>query len=189
MDALKDKILKHGKVLSPTILKVDTFLNHQIDPALMHDIGREFAEHFKNHGVTKILTIEASGIAIAVMTGLHMNLDVIFAKKHEALNLESEVYTASVFSHTKSKEYLIKVEKKLISPTDNILIIDDFLANGRAALGLANIVESATASVAGIGIVIEKAFQDGGKLLREQWYDLYSLAVIKSLEKDGVVFG
>ncbi len=188
MQKLKDRILKDGNALSSTILKVDTFLNHGIDPELLSDMGREFADYFNDRGITKILTIEASGIAIAVMTGLHMGVPVVFAKKHEALNLDFDLYTSSVFSHTKNKEYIIKVATKLISPEDNVLIIDDFLANGLAALGLIDITEQAGATVAGIGIAIEKAFQKGGKLIRDKGYDLYSLAVIASMGEDGVVF-
>jgi len=184
--ALKDKIMAHGKALSPKILKVDTFLNHQMDPHLMNDIGKEFAEYFKGRGATKILTIEASGIAMACMTGLHMDLNVIFAKKHEALNLDKDIYTSKVFSHTKNKEYIIKVATKLIDKSDKVLIIDDFLANGLAALGLVEIVKQAGATVVGVGMVIEKAFQRGGKLLRDQGYDVFSLAIVESLE-DGKI--
>ncbi len=189
MDALKNKIAKDGEVLSPTILKVDTFLNHGIDPNLLNNMGKEFASYFAEHGVTKILTIEASGIAIAVMAGLHMNVPVVFAKKHEALNLDSAVFTSKVFSHTKAKEYIIKVAKKLLSPDDKVLIIDDFLANGLAALGLIDIVEQSGATVEGIGIAIEKAFQSGGKIIRDKGYDLYSLAIIESMDDGEVVFG
>ena len=186
MQTLKDRILKSGKALSPKILKVDTFLNHQMDPGLMSDIGKEFAEYFADHGATKVLTLEASGIAMACMTGLHMNLHVIFAKKHEALNLDADIYTSKVFSHTKNKEYIIKVAKKLLCEDDRVLIIDDFLANGVAALGLVEIVEQAGAKVVGLGMVIEKAFQKGGKLLRDKGYDLKSLAIVQSLE-DGKI--
>ena len=189
MDALKNKIVKDGVVKSPTILKVDTFLNHQIDPKLLDRMGEHFARYFGGRGITKILTIEASGIAIACFAALHMNIDVIFAKKHEALNLDADIYTAKVFSHTKSKEYIIKVAKKLLTPDDKVLIIDDFLANGLAALGLIDIVEQSGAAVEGIGIAIEKAFQSGGKIIRDKGYDLYSLAIIESMEDGEVVFG
>lgn len=182
MQVLKDRIMSCGQALSPKILKVDTFLNHQMDPALMNEIGKEFASYFKDVKPTKILTIEASGIAMACMTGLHLGVDVIFAKKHEALNLDKDIYTSKVFSHTKSKEYIIKVATKLINKEDNILIIDDFLANGLAALGLLGIVEQAGAKVAGVGMVIEKAFQSGGKILRDKGYDVKSLAIVESLE-------
>lgn len=186
MQALKDRILSDGRALSPKILKVDTFLNHQIDPVLMNDIGKEFCKYFKEHNVTKILTIEASGIAMACMTGLHMGVDVIFAKKHEALNLDKDVYTSKVFSHTKNKEYIIKVETKFLQKDDRVLIIDDFLANGLAALGLADIVSQAGAETVGVGIVIEKFFQRGGRLLRDKGFDVKSLAIVESLE-NGVI--
>ena len=188
MKALEEKIKKYGNVVSPTILKVDTFLNHQMDPGFISEIGNEFNKYYLNHGVTKILTIEASGISIACMTGLHMQVDVVFAKKHEALNLDKEIYTSKVFSHTKNKEYIIKVAKKLINKNDKVLIIDDILANGLAALGLADIVKQAGAEVVGIGIVIEKAFQKGGKLLRQQGYDLKSLVIVESLDNGEIKF-
>ena len=186
MQVLKDRILSSGTAPSPKILKVDTFLNHQMDPQLMSDIGEEFSEYFKDRGVTKILTLEASGIAMACMTGYHMHVNVIFAKKHEALNLDNDIYTSKVFSHTKNKEYIIKVATKLLDSQDRVLIIDDFLANGVAALGLVDIVEQAGATVVGVGMVIEKAFQKGGRLLREKGYDLFSLAIVQSLE-DGKI--
>lgn len=188
MKILKERIQKDGVALTDRILKVDSFINHQIDPQLMYEIGEEFAEYFKKYNITKVLTIEASGISMAVMTGLHLKVPVVFAKKHEALNLDKDLYLSKVFSFTKNKEYLIKVSKHYIDATDNVLIIDDFLANGKAAIGLADIVKQAEAKVCGIGIVIEKDFQDGGKILREQGFDVKSLAIIESLCDGNVSF-
>ena len=168
MKLLKEKIKQDGVVLSDSILKVDSFLNHQIDPVLMKEIGDEFVKRFQNEKITKILTIESSGISPAVMAGLNLGVNVIFARKRKSLTLVDELYTASVHSFTKNVTNEIAVSKRFINENDHVLVIDDFLANGQAALGLLDIVEQAGASVAGIGIVIEKAFQDGGKLLRNK---------------------
>ena len=188
MKILKDRIKKDGVAISNKILKVDSFINHQIDPQLMYDIGDEFARYFKKYSITKVLTIEASGISMAVMTGLHLKVPVIFAKKHEALNLDNDLYLSKVFSFTKNKEYLIKVSKNYINKADKVLIIDDFLANGKAAIGLVDIVKQAGATVCGIGIVIEKDFQAGGQILRDKGYDVKSLAIIESLKDGNVSF-
>lgn len=188
MRLLEEKIIKEGSALSSEVLKVDTFLNHQLDPVLMHEIGKEFAKRFKSAGITKILTIESSGIAPAVMAGLEMNIPVVFARKKKSLTLQDDLYTASVYSFTKREENKISVGHKFLESNDVILIIDDFLAKGQAAFGLIDIVEQANAEVAGIGIVIEKAFQDGGSLLREKGYKVESLARIQSLEQGEVTF-
>lgn len=188
MDMLIEKIKSEGIVLSPTVLKVDSFLNHQIDPQLMHEVGKEFADRFSRSGITKILTIESSGIAPAVMAGLHLNTPVVFARKRKSLTLVNDLITASVYSFTKEETSEISVSKKYLSEKDNVLIIDDFLANGQAALGLADIAKKAGSGIAGIGIVIEKGFQNGGQLLREKGFRVESLAIIDSLENGMISF-
>lgn len=187
MQLLKEKIRKEGKVVSNQILKVDAFLNHQIDPILMQEIGKEFAKRFRNAGITKIVTIESSGIAPAMMTALMMNVKAVFARKSKSLTLQ-HVYTAKVYSFTKQETNEIAIGQDHLAADDRVLIIDDFLANGQAALGLINVVEQAGATVAGIGIVIEKAFQEGGEKLRETGLHVESLAKITSLENGMVTF-
>jgi len=188
MELLQNKIITEGKVLSDNVLKVDAFLNHQIDPKLMEAIGKEFALRFSHTPVTKILTIESSGIAPAVMTGLYMNVPVIFARKRKSLTLTENLLTASVYSFTKNESNEISVSGSFIEKNDHVLILDDFLANGQAALGLIDIVRQAGANVSGIGIVIEKAFQEGGAQLREQGFKVESLARIESLKNKQVEF-
>lgn len=188
MKMLIEKIKKEGTVLSSSVLKVDSFLNHQIDPQLMDEIGKEFAGRFAHCGITKILTIESSGIAPAVMTGLKLNVPVVFARKRKSLTLVNDLITASIYSFTKEENSEISVSSHYLSEEDKVLIIDDFLANGQAALGLAEIANKAKATVAGIGIVIEKGFQDGGSLLRDKGYTVESLAIISSLENGLVRF-
>ncbi|ANU14924.1 Xanthine phosphoribosyltransferase [Planococcus halocryophilus Or1] len=188
MKKLQDKILSDGKVLSESVLKVDSFLNHQIDPPLMQAIGEEFALRFKNEGITKILTIESSGIAPAMMTGLVLGVPAVFARKRKSLTLIDHMYTASVHSFTKNETNDISVSKDFINKDDVVLILDDFLANGQAALGLLDIVEQAGAKLAGIGIVIEKGFQPGGALLRDKGIRVETLAHIASLENGQVTF-
>lgn len=186
MYALEQKILAEGIVLSDKVLKVDSFLNHQIDPVLMQLIGQEFARRFKDTGITKIITIEASGIAPAVMAGLELGVPVIFARKYQSLTLKDDLYRSKVFSFTKQTESTIAISNKHINADDKALVIDDFLANGQAALGLVDLIHQANAEVVGIGIVIEKSFQTGRDLLIEQGYRVESLARVKSLT-DGVV--
>jgi xanthine phosphoribosyltransferase len=188
MELLKNKIEQEGIVLSDTVLKVDSFLNHQIDPNLMLEIGKEFSKRFANKGITKVLTIESSGIAPSVFAGLELGVPVVFARKRKSLTLINDLLTSSVHSFTKGETNEISVSNKYINENDVVLIIDDFLANGQAALGLIDIVEQANATVAGIGIVIEKGFQDGGKQLREKGYVVESLAIISSLENGKVSF-
>jgi len=186
--ALEQKILSEGIVLSDKVLKVDAFLNHQIDPVLMQQIGKEFAARFKDAGITKIITIEASGIAPAVMAGLELGVPVIFARKYQSLTLKDDLYRSKVFSFTKQIESTIAISNKHISASDKALVIDDFLANGQAALGLADLIHQAKAEVVGIGIVIEKSFQPGRQLLLDKGYRVESLARIKSLENGAVEF-
>ena len=188
MQALEQKILAEGIVLSEEVLKVDSFLNHQIDPVMMQQVGQEFARLFKDAGITKIITIEASGIAPAVMAGLELGVPVIFARKYQSLTLKDDLYRSKVFSFTKQIESTIAISKKHINATDKVLVIDDFLANGQAALGLADLIHQAEATVVGIGIVIEKSFQPGREFLIDKGYRVESLARVKSLANGTVEF-
>ncbi|WP_099159953.1 xanthine phosphoribosyltransferase [Virgibacillus ndiopensis] len=188
MEHLKQKILREGKVLPGNVLKVDSFLNHQIDPVLMQHIGEEFAMSFTETGVTKILTLESSGIAPAMMTGLKLGVPVVFARKRKSLTLIDHLYSAKVYSYTKNETSEISASKDYISNEDVVLIMDDFLANGQAVLGLLEIVEQAGASLAGVGIVIEKGFQDGGRIVRERGIRLKALTTITSLTDGNVTF-
>jgi xanthine phosphoribosyltransferase len=188
VEALKQKIRDEGIVLSEQVLKVDAFLNHQIDPALMQLIGHEFAQRFAGQGITKIVTIEASGIAPAIMAGLELGVPVIFARKYKSLTLKDDLYTAKVFSFTKQTESTIAISAKHLSATDHVLVIDDFLANGHAAKALIDLIGQAGASIAGIGVVIEKSFQSGRAELDSQGYRVESLARIASLKAGRVSF-
>jgi xanthine phosphoribosyltransferase len=188
MDALKEKICKDGLVLSDTVLKVDSFLNHQVDPQLMKAIGEEFASRFSHQPITKVLTIESSGIAPGIMAALELGVPMIFARKRQSLTLSNDILSSKVYSFTKQEENTISISNKYIQEGDKVLIIDDFLANGQAALGLIELVEKAGAQIAGIGIVIEKSFQDGGRLLREKGFRVESLAEIESLEAGRISF-
>ncbi|WP_251545438.1 xanthine phosphoribosyltransferase [Limosilactobacillus caecicola] len=188
MQELKEKIEKYGTVLPGNVLKVDAFLNHQVDTDLMYRVGQEFAKHFADQGITQIWTVESSGIAPAVMTGLAMHLPVIFARKHKSLTLNNNMYTADVYSYTKKTTNRISISKKYVDPNAKVLLIDDFLANGQAVEGMMEIADQAGVEVAGAGIVIEKSFQPGGKELRDKGVEVYSLAQIKSLDDGHVEF-
>lgn len=188
MKLLKEKIVQHGKVLSENVLKVDTFLNHQIDPVLMQAIGEEFATRYKDAGITKIVTIESSGIAPSMFAALTLGVSVVFARKRKSLTLSDNLYTSKVHSFTKNETNDISISKDFISSDDVVLIIDDFLANGQAVLGLLDIVEQVGATTAGVGIVIEKGFQTGGALVRDLGVRVDSLANIKSLANGKVEF-
>ncbi|MEJ6399620.1 xanthine phosphoribosyltransferase [Nicoliella lavandulae] len=188
MKLLEDRIKKEGTVLSDDVLKVDRFLNHQVDPQLMDAIGVEFARLFKDDHITRILTVESSGIAPAVFTGLHLNVPVVFARKHKSLTLNDNLYTADVYSYTKQVNNQISIDKRFINADDRVLIIDDFLANGQAASGLIDIVNAANAEVGGVGIVIEKSFQKGRRLITDQGIKVESLARVKSLANNQVTF-
>ncbi|SMF52416.1 xanthine phosphoribosyltransferase [Paenibacillus barengoltzii] len=188
MKLLKDKVMAEGIVLGNQVLKVDSFLNHQMDPVLMKEIGAEFARRFGEEGITKVLTIESSGIAPAIMTALELNVPMIFARKHQSLTLKDNIFVEKVYSFTKRETNEITVSKKFLHTADRVLIVDDFLANGEAAFGLTRIVEKSGASVAGIGIVIEKSFQPGGRLLTEAGYRVESLVRVASLEDGAVTF-
>lgn len=188
MKLLRDKVMQEGIVLSDQVLKVDSFLNHQMDPVLMKEVGREFTRRFAGEQITKVLTIESSGIAPAIMTALELGVPMIFARKHKSLTLRDNILVEKVYSFTKKETNEITVSKKFLCREDRVLIIDDFLANGEAAFGLARIVEQIGAKVAGIGIVIEKAFQPGGRLLQEAGYQVESLVRVASLENGTVTF-
>lgn len=186
MKLLEDRIRQDGEVLPGNVLKINSFLNHQIDPQLMMAIGNEFARLFKDAGVTKILTCEASGIAPAVMAGYIMNVPVIFARKKKPSTLNDAVYWADVFSYTKKVTNKICVEEKFLSKDDNLLIIDDFLAHGEAVKGMLNIAKQAGCNVDGVGVVVAKAFQGGSNWVKEHGYRLESLADIDNFD-DGIV--
>lgn len=188
MELLKDKIRQEGKVLSEEVLKVDSFLNHQIDPLLMQEIGKEFVSRFSDQHITKIVTIESSGIAPAAMAGLILGVPVVFARKRKSLTLTDGLYSANVHSFTKNETNEISVSKDFISSEDTVLLIDDFLANGQAVLGLLEIVKQAGAKLAGVGIVIEKSFQQGGELIRKSGIRVESLAEVHSLQNGKVQF-
>ncbi len=188
MKALKEKILQEGRLIDNHILKVDCFLNHQLDPQMIQAIGNEFASRFADEGITRILTIESSGIAVAIMAGLALGVPVVFARKKKPVTLEEQVYHSEVYSFTKKEQVDIFVSNDFMEHTDRVLIIDDFLARGQAALGLMDIVRQSGASLAGIGIVIEKGFQDGGRILREKGIRLESLAIIESMSCEGIIF-
>lgn len=188
MELLKQKILREGRVENGDILKVDSFLNHQLDIELLNEIGKEFKKRFAEENINKILTIEASGIAIACITAQYFHVPVVFAKKTESRNLDKETYESNVYSYTKEKNYKIRVSKRYIDKRDNILILDDFLANGKALLGLKDIIEQANANLVGAGIVIEKGFQKGGDLLRNDGVRVDSLVIIDNLENGRIEF-
>lgn len=189
MELLKQRILQDGHATEDDVLKVDSFLNHQMDISLLNEIGKEFRRRFEGVPVTKILTIEASGIGIAAIAAQHFgNVPVVFAKKTKSRNLDGALYTAQVQSFTKGTVYDIQVSQKFIGPDDCVLILDDFLAKGQALQGLLKIVKASGAKLAGCGIVIEKGFQDGGKMLRAQGIRVESLAIISSICSGKVTF-
>ena len=188
MNLLKDRIIKDGVVIDNRILKVDSFLNHQMDVKLFNEIGKEFKKKFEGQTVTKILTVETSGIAIAVIAAQYFDVPVVFAKKTTGNNMDILTYDAKVYSFTKDIEYTIKVSKKYINKDDKILIIDDFLASGSAVSGLIDIVQKGKAKVCGVGIVIEKFFQNGRVGIIKKGIQLESLAVIESMKNGKVIF-
>lgn len=188
MELLKNRILRDATVKEGNILKVDSFLNHQMDIDLYNEIGKEFKRRFSDCPVTKILTIEASGIGIACVSAQYFGVPVIFAKKSQSKNLDGEMYTSQVFSFTHKKTCDILVSKKFLGPEDHVLIIDDFLANGKALRGLIDIVNQAGATLCGAGIVIEKGFQDGGKDIRAEGVRLESLAIVDGMDESGIRF-
>ncbi len=188
LELLKRRILTEGRVEGKDVVKVDSFLNHQMDVTLLNEIGKEFHLRFKKYPVTKILTIEASGIGVACITAQYFHVPVVFAKKMESRNLDKDVFETKVTSYTKGIKYGIKVSKRYLGPEDHVLIIDDFLANGQAVAGLREIVKQAGAHLTGVGIVIEKSFQNGGKVLRDEGIHLESLAIIKAIKNNKIFF-
>ena len=188
MKLLEDRILNDGNVLGENILKVDSFLTHQVDFDLMREIGKVFAEKFKDAGITKVVTIEASGIAPAVYAAEALNVPMIFAKKAKNITMTEGILTAEVYSFTKQVTSTVSIASKFLSPEDKVLIVDDFLANGQAAKGLIQIIEEAGSHVKAVGIVIEKSFQDGRALLEEAGYPVVSLARLDRFENGQVVF-
>lgn len=188
MELLKQRILKDGVVKPGNVLKVDNFLNHQMDIALINEIGKEFKRRFADCSITKILTIEASGIGIAAITAQYFDVPLIFAKKAQSINLDGEMLTTKVESFTHKRVYDVILARKFLSPDDHVLLIDDFLANGCALMGLIDLVHSAGATIEGAGIVIEKGFQDGGRKIREMGIRLESLAIVDAMSDDSLTF-
>ena len=188
MKLLKDRILKEGYCLSGNILKVDSFINHQIDPEFTMEMGKEFVRRFADVEIDKVLTIESSGIAIGMAVAYELKKRLVFARKNPSLLMQEDMYTCPITSYTKKESKLVYVLKKFLQAGENVLIIDDFMADGNAALGLANIVEQAGGNVVGIGIAIEKSFQMGAKRVREAGYRVESLAKIASLANQQIIF-
>ncbi len=186
MELLKKRIISDGVIMGTDIVKVDGFLNHRVDPFLLKEIALEIKRRYEGEKITKILTIEASGIAIAALVALELGVPFVFAKKYNAKNLDATVFQTDVFSFTKQKTFSVRVSSKYIDKDDKVLIVDDFLAKGGALQGLIDITEMAGATVAGCAIVIEKSFQEGADLIRNKGYRIESLARIKSI-KDGVI--
>lgn len=189
MKLLEERIAKDGKVMGENILKVDSFLTHQVDSELMRQIGKVFADAFILLNVSKVVTIEASGIAPALFVADALQVPLVFAKKAKNITMQDDILTTEVYSFTKQQTTTVSISKKLISPDDRVLIIDDFLANGQAAKGLIRLIEEAKAEVLAVGIVIEKSFQNGRALLEEAGYPVYSLARVQGFEDGKVVFG
>lgn len=188
MEELVKRIQQDGNVLGDGVLKVDSIINHQVDPLLMKQMGELFAEVFAERKITKVVTIESSGIAPAIFCALQLGVPMIFARKSKSLTMNEELLTASVYSFTKQVTSTISISRKFLSETDNVLIIDDFLANGQAAKGLIELCQQAGASVEGIGILIEKSFQEGRQLLEDMGIQVVSLARIESLQNGEVTF-
>ena len=184
MNALEERILKDGVVKEGNVLKVDSFLNHQMDIELFNEMGKEWKKRFEGKNINKILTIEASGIGIACIAAQHFGVPVVFAKKSKSINIEGEMYTAEVESFTHKNKNQVIVSKKFLNEDDHVLIIDDFLANGCALQGLIQIVQSAGATVEGIGIAVEKGFQSGGTIIRNLGFQLESLAIVEEMNAE-----
>ena len=184
MNFLEERILKDGVVKPGNVLKVDSFLNHQMDISLMEEIGREFKRRFAHKNITKVLTIEASGIGIAAFVAKEFGVPMVFAKKSKSINIAGDVFVAEVESFTHQNKNQVVVSKQFLHPDDHLLIIDDFLANGCALLGLISIADAAGATVEGLGIVIEKGFQFGGRVIRNLGYQLESLAIVDAMDPE-----
>ena len=188
MKLLEERIRKDGTVKAGNVLKVDSFLNHQMDIELFNEMGKEWARLFADRKITKILTVEASGIGIACVAAQHFHVPVVFAKKSQSVNIDGEVYSTKIESFTHKRVYDVIVSKKFLHPEDHILIIDDFLANGEAATGAIRLIRKAHATIAGVGVLIEKAFQPGHEKLVSQGFDVYPLARISHMAKDEIEF-
>jgi xanthine phosphoribosyltransferase len=188
MKKLEERIRREGQILSDTVLKVDSFLNHQVDTELALEIGREFGRIFADEGITKVLTIEASGIQFAMAAGIALGVPFVYAKKKKAITQGDEVYSAEVYSFTKQESYQVSISRKYLGPEDRVLIVDDFLATGTALVGLTDIVAESGAELAGVGCVIEKSFQEGRGLLEERGIRVHSLARIASMSPGQVQF-
>lgn len=188
MELLKQRIMEEGIVLNNRVLKVDSFLNHQIDPKLFVAMGKEIAERFKDKGIQRIVTIEASGIAVALPVAIEMDVPLVFARKKKSILMTDDVYHSVVYSYTKEENYDVTISKRFLPEGEKVLIIDDFLASGEAAMGLCKLVESAGDTVEGIAIVIEKSFQPGRERLERAGYDVQSLVRVKVFENDCCVF-
>lgn len=188
MQQLKERILREGRVLPGNIVKVDGFLNHRVDTALMGDIADEFARYFDTNNITMVLTAEASGIALATVCAQEYGVPMVFAKKAKSDNIEGGLYQSDIFSYTYKKKVTLIVAQEWLGPDDKVLIIDDFMAKGYAMRGLIDIVQKAGAQLMGIGIAVEKGFQDGGDSLRREGYDVHSLAIIDAVDGGKIVF-
>lgn len=188
MQLLKERILKDGIIKPGNVLKVDSFLNHQMDIDLINEIGKEFRRRFPSDQITKILTIEASGIGIACIVAQYFHVPVVFAKKSQSINIDGDVYHTKVESFTHKRVYDVILSKKYLGPEDRVLVIDDFLANGCALNGLIDLINEAGATIEGAGIVIEKGFQQGGKTIREKGIHLESLAIVDHMTEDSLTF-
>lgn len=188
MKALEERILAEGKILPGPVLKVSSFLNHQMDPDQMMALGAEIAQRFQADHVTKILTIESSGIAIAIAAGAHMHVPVLFAKKHRTSNVSGVLYQTLVHSYTHGTDYTVVVEREFLKDSDRVLIVDDFLANGAAVEGLCDLIRQASATTVGAAIAIEKGFQEGGKKLRDAGMRVESLAIVDQMDENGIRF-
>lgn len=188
MKLLEDRIRREGKILPGPVLKVSSFLNHQMDPALMMEMGREIGRLFAGERITKVLTIESSGIAVALAAGYALGVPVLFAKKHRTSNVSGNLYQTMVHSYTHGTDYTVVVEREFLKAEDRVLIVDDFLANGKAVEGLLDLIHQAGAEAAGAAIAVEKAFQEGGRLLRSKGLRVESLARIERMDENGIVF-
>lgn len=188
MKLLEDRILAEGNVLSPAILKVDSFINHQVDPVLMQEMGRDIANHFKDQGVTKVMTIESSGISPALFVACELGVPLLILKKQSSAILKTDVIQTEVVSFTKEISYQLTLARKYLSDTDHVLLVDDFLANGEAATGALRLIRKANATVAGLGVLIEKSFQPGREKLNSQGLHVYSLARIAEMDIDHITF-
>ena len=188
MQQLKDRIVREGRILPGNIVKVDGFLNHRVDTAFMGEIADEFARYFDTKNITMVLTAEASGIALATVCAQKYGVPMVFAKKAKSDNIEGGLYQSDIFSYTYKKKFTLIVAQEWMGPNDKVLIIDDFMAKGYAMRGLIDIVQKSGAQLMGIGVAVEKGFQDGGDSLRREGYDVHSLAIIDAVDGDQIVF-